>query len=299
MRWPRLTIIGVGLIGGSLALALKRAGVCTEIVGSGSSPASLRRALELGVIDRAESALGAAVSASPVIVIAAPLGRTRMVLDALAPVLEPGAVVTDVGSVKASVIADARDALGARIAQFVPGHPIAGTERSGVGAAFAELFDGHRVILTPVPETATSALAQIRALWEQAGAVVEMLEPRLHDAILAATSHLPHALAYALVDCLAAADHAGEMFRFAAGGFRDFTRIASSDPQMWRDILLANRDAVLRAIDSYDLHLGAIRDALRARDGDALLRQFRSAKAARDQFAQRYPAVAERSAAPE
>jgi len=203
--------------------------------------------------------------------------------------------VTDVGSVKQPVVDEARAILGTAMSQFVPGHPIAGTERSGVDSAFAELFDGHRVILTPVAETSAGALDRVRAMWEVTGATAEILDPVTHDRILAATSHLPHALAYALVDCLSGSPDSEDFFRFAAGGFRDFSRIASSDPAMWRDILLANRDAVLNAIDRYLDSLNETRTALLSSDDEALLKQFSNAKLARDGFAKRFAAVAERS----
>lgn len=280
----RLAIVGVGLIGGSLARALRRAGEVGEIVGAGRSLANLERARELGVIDRIAAGPAEAADGADVVLVAATLGATATVLEALAPALSERAVVTDAGSTKRSVVEAARATLGPAIARFVPGHPIAGTEHSGVDASFAELFRDHRVILTPLPETEPRALATVRGLWETAGARVVEMDFGRHDAVLAATSHLPHLLAYALVGALAADEDADEVFAFAAGGFRDFTRIASSNPEMWRDISLANRDALLAACDRYTAHLARLRDALEAGDGDALAAAFARAKDVRDRL---------------
>ncbi|ROR32295.1 prephenate dehydrogenase [Inmirania thermothiophila] len=278
----RLAVLGVGLIGGSLARALRRAEAVGEIVGCGRDPAHLARAVELGVVDRAETDPAAAVAGADLVVLAVPLGAMRAVLAAAAPALAADAVVTDVGSAKASVIADARAVFGRIPRWFVPGHPIAGTERSGVEAAFAELFEDHRVLLTPVAETDPAAVERVRRMWEAAGAVVETMEVAHHDAVLAATSHLPHMLAYALVDALARLEGHEEIFRYAAGGFRDFTRIASSDPVMWHDICLANREALLGMLRRFQADLARLADAVEAGDGETLLATFRRAKAARD-----------------
>jgi len=280
--FQRMAVAGVGLIGGSLALAARAVGLCAEVVGIGRRPERLARAVELGVVDRwtTEPAEGAA--GADLVVLAVPLGAMRALMEALAPGLGPEAVVTDVGSAKAAVVTDARLTLGAAFPRFVPGHPIAGTERSGVEAAFAGLFRGHRVILTPVAETEAGALGRVRALWEALGATVVEMDPSRHDRILAATSHLPHLLAYALVDLLAGLDEREEIFANAAGGFRDFTRIASSDPVMWRDICLANREALVAMLDRYGEALAALRAAVEAGDGAALESLFARAKAARD-----------------
>lgn len=280
----RLCIIGVGLIGGSLARALKRAGACGEVVGCGRDEASLQRAIELGVIDRYYTDPAAATKGADVVVLAVPLGMMEPVMRVIAPGVRESTVITDVGSAKASVVAAAEAAFGRVPARFVPGHPIAGTERSGVEASFAELFQGRRVILTPLATTDRAAHATIRAMWEQTGADVMDMEMKHHDEVLAATSHLPHVLAFALVDTLARMQEKAEIFRYAAGGFRDFTRIASSDPFMWRDICLANREAVVTMLDHFSADLAALRDAIARKDHEAIAELFARAKAARDRF---------------
>jgi prephenate dehydrogenase len=278
----RLAILGVGLIGGSLARALRDAGHVQEIVGFGRGLANLQRAVELGVVDRIETSLAAAVHGADMVVLATPVGTMRDTLAAIAPYLGKDAVVTDVGSVKGAVADAARTALGARLATFVPGHPIAGTERSGVEASFASLFVGRRVVLTPLPETSPDALTRVRAMWRAAGAEVVEMSVAHHDEVLAATSHLPHLLAYALVDMLAQLDDRREVFAFAAGGFRDFTRIASSDPVMWRDIGLANREAIGQMLRQFRAELDGLIGAVDAGDGERLQALFARAKTARD-----------------
>jgi len=290
----RLTIIGVGLIGGSLARAVKRAGLCEEIVGSGRDVAQLRKAVELGVIDRYDVDIASAVHDADMVVIAVPLGAMEQVLRALVGHIRPDTIITDVGSAKASVVAAARNVFGEVPANFVPGHPIAGTEKNGVEASFAELFQGRRVILTPLPHTDAHALAQVHLLWRAVGAEVIEMGVEHHDEVLAATSHLPHILAYALVDTLVRMDACGdvnpdsseEIFRFAAGGFRDFTRIASSDPTMWRDICLANRLAIITLLERFRGDLDALTELIRAGDSERILAVFSRAKAARDRFGQ-------------
>ena len=280
----RLTIIGVGLIGGSLARAVKRAGYCAEVVGSGRDKAHLQRAMELGIIDRYETDPARAVMDADVIVLAVPLGAMEEVLRAIAPQLKPDAVITDAGSAKGSVVAAAQAVFGEAPAQFVPGHPIAGTEQSGVEASLADLFKERRVILTPLPNTAAAALAAVRELWRQAGAEVVEMSVEHHDEVLAATSHLPHMLAFALVDTLARMHEQAEIFRYAAGGFRDFTRIASSDPVMWRDICLANREAIVTMIDRFQGDLVVLREAILEGDGKRIEAIFSRAKEARDRY---------------
>ncbi|MDO9372511.1 MAG: prephenate dehydrogenase/arogenate dehydrogenase family protein [Gammaproteobacteria bacterium] len=280
----KLTIIGVGLIGGSLARALKHAGACKEIVGSGRDAVHLQKAVALGVIDRYEVSLSAAVQDADMVVLAMPVGATETVLRQIKPALAPHVIVTDAGSAKASVIEAARAVFGEVPANFVPGHPIAGTEQSGVEASFAELFQNRRVVLTPLAHTSADAIRQVRAMWEQAGAEVMEMDAARHDAVLAATSHLPHLLAYALVDTLARMESHDDIFRFAAGGFRDFTRIAASDPVMWRDICLANRDAILSVLERFSADLEQLRAAISADDGARILDVFTRAKHERDQF---------------
>lgn len=279
----QLTVIGVGLIGGSLARALKAAGVVRTVVGGGRGEANLRRALELGVVDRYELDLAEAARGADMVVVGVPLGAMRPVFEAIAPTLGPDTIVTDVGSAKATVVADARAAFGPR-PTFVPGHPIAGTEKSGVEASFPELFQRRKVILTPLAETDPQATVRVRAMWEAAGAQVVEMSVEHHDDILAATSHLPHVLAYGLVDTLSRWDDSREIFQFAAGGFRDFTRIASSDPIMWRDICVANREAVAAALERYMEDLVILLELVRKGDGEALEAVFRRAKQARDRF---------------
>lgn len=278
----RLCIIGVGLIGGSLARALREAGEVGEIVGCGRGEDNLRAAVRLGVIDRYATDPAQAVAGADVVLIAVPLGAIEAVLRAIAPHLAPDAVLTDAGSAKGSVVADIERVYGYIPSNFVPGHPIAGTEKSGVEASFATLFRRRRVILTPLAETAAAAHQLIRRMWELSGAEVVDMGVRHHDAVLAATSHLPHMLAYTLVDTLARLDDRAEIFRYAAGGFRDFTRIASSDPRMWHDICVANREQLVEMIGLFVADLERLAEAIRADDRAEVLATFQRAKRARD-----------------
>ena len=278
----QLALVGTGLIGGSFALALKAAGAVREVVGVGRNPARLTVARELGLIDRTVD--WAEAAQADCILLALPVGETEAVLKQLVPHLKPGVVITDAGSTKANVVAAARAALGARFIDFVPGHPIAGSEQSGPGAARADLYQGRRVVLTPQPETRAEAVATVRALWEAAGAQVEALDADQHDRVFAAVSHLPHLAAYALVDDLAQRADADTFFRFAASGFRDFTRIAGSSPEMWRDIALANREALLAELDAYLAALQTLRAAVDTRDGEALHAIFSRAREAREDW---------------
>ena len=281
----KLALIGVGLIGGSLARALRDAGLAREIVGHGRGLANLQRAVELGVIDRVETTLPAAVRDADMIVLATPVGSMEKIFQAITPYLAPTAVVTDVGSVKGSIVDTARRVLGDKFARFVPGHPIAGTERSGVEASFSSLYVGRRVVLTPLAETNAEAVTRVRSMWQAAGAEVVSMTVEHHDTVLAATSHLPHLLAYALVDMLARLDDRNEIFAYAAGGFRDFTRIASSDPVMWRDISLANREAIVRLLKQYRGEVDNLIKAVAAGEGEKLHTLFARAKTARDALA--------------
>jgi len=280
----RLCVIGVGLIGGSLARALRDAGACREVVGAGRNPAHLQTAVDLGVIDRYETDLALAVAGADMVLVSVPLGAMAAVFNAIRGQLSPHAVLTDAGSAKGGVIDAARQAFDGLPATFVPGHPIAGTEQSGVEASFAGLYKDRRVILTPLPETDILATARVREMWEAAGAEVVEMDPVHHDAVLAATSHLPHVLAYTLVESLVRLGDEGEVFAYAAGGFRDFTRIASSDPVMWRDICLANGDAIQLMIEHFTTDLQELSAAIENRDGQHLLELFTSAKAARDRY---------------
>ena len=280
----RICIIGVGLIGGSLARALKSAGACGEIIGYGRSVEGLEKAVELGVVDRYESDIALAVKDADVVVIAIPVGSMQPIFKAMAPHLDASTIVTDAGSTKASVVEAAKQAFGELPANFVPGHPIAGTEKSGVEAAIDDLYKDRRVILTPLESTSAAATETVRKMWEAAGAKVELLEVEHHDEVLAATSHLPHMLAFALVDALARLDEKAEVFRYAAGGFADFTRIASSDPTMWTDICLANRDALLQAMKLFSEELSGLHEAIEEGDAERVKAIFERAKSARDGF---------------
>ena len=277
-----LALVGTGLIGGSFALALKQAGAVREVLGVGRNPARLTLARELELIDGMADWKQA--GQADCILLALPVGETEAVLRQLAPHLKPGAIVTDAGSTKANVVTAARAALGARFVDFVPGHPIAGSEQSGPGAARADLYRGKRVVLTPLPETRPDAVATVRALWEAAGAQVELLDATQHDRIFAAVSHLPHLAAYALVDELARRADGDTFFRFAASGFRDFTRIAGSSPEMWRDVALANRAALLSELDAYLDALQTLRRSVSDGDAATLLEIFSRARSAREHW---------------
>ena len=283
----RLCIIGVGLIGGSLARALREVGAVGKVIGAGRGENNLRTAVRLGVVDCYDVDVTRAVADADVVVVAVPLGAVLSVLRAIRPRLAPDCVLTDVGSAKGSVVADVKRIYGTVPPNFVPGHPIAGTEKSGVEASFATLFQRRRVILTPLPETAATAYRLIRQMWELTGAEVMNMGVRHHDAVLAATSHLPHVLAYTLVDTLARLDDRAEVFRYAASGFRDFTRIASSDPQMWHDICIANREQLLEMITLFSGDLAQLAEAIRSDDRAAILATFQQAKHAHDNVVSR------------
>jgi len=280
----RLSVIGVGLIGGSLARALREAGVVREVVGCGRSLENLEKAVELGVIDRYSHDVGEAVEGADMIFVSVPLGAMKGVFEAMRGHLAEDAVITDGGSAKGSVVEDAREAFGEIPGGFVPGHPIAGTERNGVEASFATLYRNRRVILTPLPETRPEALDRVRAMWEACGAEVTEMPVEHHDEVLAATSHLPHMLAFGLVDALARMKENDEIFRYAAGGFRDFTRIASSNPVMWRDICVANAPALSKMLVAFSEEMADLAETIAAGDGDHLLEIFERAKAARDRY---------------
>ena len=277
-------IVGTGLIGGSLALALRRAKFCKEITGTGRTENTLKEAVKLGVIDNYDLDMSKAVAHADIVVLSVPLGAMKSVFEQIAPALTDEKIITDVGSSKQSVIRDAETTLGKRAARFVAGHPIAGTEKNGVSAAFPDLFKSRRVILTPSDSTAVDAVDIVRAMWESVDAEVETMSAEHHDLVLAGTSHLPHLLAFGLVDCLNSLEDVDEIFRFAAGGFRDFTRIASSDPVMWRDICLSNRDDVMVMMKKYRDEMEIIYRALEDSDGEKLKEIFDRAKKARDQF---------------
>lgn len=281
VRFERVAVIGVGLIGGSFALALKAAGACAHVVGAGRSEANLRAALDCGAIDSAASDPAAAARGADLVLVATPVAQFKPVFASLAPALGPRALVTDAGSTKRDVVAAARASLAGRLPRFVPAHPIAGSEESGVRAARADLFRGKKVVLTPLAENDPEDLARVEAAWLLCGTRVFRMSAEEHDAVFAAVSHLPHLLAFALVHEIAGRSNSEQLFGYAASGFRDFTRIASSDPEMWRDICAANRDALLSELDRYLAQLQGVRADLAAGDRAALERLFAAARAAR------------------
>ena len=281
MSFKKIAVFGVGLIGGSFALALKRQSAVAEVVGVGRRRETLEQAVRLGLIDRIASDVADAVNGADLILLAAPVAQTGALLEAIAPHLQPGTVMTDAGSTKSDVVAVARAVLGDKIEQFVPGHPIAGREQNGPEAALPDLYVGKKVILTPLPENPSALVENVASAWKQCGAIIHELTAQEHDAVFAAVSHLPHLLAYALVDDVAARPNAERLFQYAASGFRDFTRIAGSSPEMWRDIALANRPALLAELDAYLVQVTEMRDLLDKRDGTALEALFGRAQSAR------------------
>jgi prephenate dehydrogenase len=284
MFLQRVAIIGVGLIGGSFSLALKEKKLCGHVVGVGRSAANLQTALERGVIDSIEPDVSAAIRGADLVMVATPVAQFPGVMQALEKFLKPGAIATDAGSTKRDVVATARAHLGAKIAQFIPAHPIAGAEKSGAAAANAALFRGRRLVLTPLEENRKQDLESVAGLWTAMGARVSRMTPEEHDQVFAAVSHLPHLLAYALVDDVSKRPNSAQLFGYAAGGFRDFTRIASSHPEMWRDICVANRDQLLRELSSYSGELEKIRKFLEANDAASLEKLFTEARAARERW---------------
>lgn len=282
----KLGLIGGGLIGGSLALALKRAWPTLRVSLFDVSNEHREAALSLGLVDEVHGELKAVVEGADVLVMATPVQAILDLLPQVARHLSAHAVVTDVGSTKGSILAAARRLLGQNVQNFVPGHPIAGAEKSGPQAARADLFQGRRVVLTPAADTAVEAIERVRSMWQVAGAEVFELSPNAHDEIFAAVSHLPHLLSYALVDLLACRANADTLFSYAAGGFRDFTRIAASNPAVWRDITLANREAILRELQAYRDHLAALQALIESHAKDDLYALFERAQRARLHSAQ-------------
>jgi len=288
----KLVIFGVGLIGGSLARALRERGEADgarKVIGVGRSAASTERALELGVIDGSaalndDAALSEALDGADFVLLAAPVAQTQPLLERIAPFLDAETIVTDAGSTKSDVVAAARAALGACIGQFVPGHPIAGREASGVEAALPDLYVGRNVVLCPLPENAPADVERVAAMWRATGALVRDMAPEQHDRVLASVSHLPHVLSFALVEQILNSPDAALKFSFAAGGFRDFTRIAASSPEMWRDVCVANRVALLDELDAYTAVLARLRAAIEAADGAALEAVFARSRVARTEW---------------
>jgi len=281
LRIHKLVIIGVGLIGGSFALALKKARMVKQVVGVGRSRRNLQVALRRGIIDHAETDAARAVADADLVLVGAPVGQMAEIFARIAPALPPHAVITDAGSTKQDVIVAARRYLGARFPQFVPAHPIAGTEHSGAAAAFPELFRNRNLILVPQPETRAAAVRLVRAAWTACGARLVRLQAAEHDDIFGAVSHLPHVAAFALMHLLAQRPDARRLLAFSGGGLRDTVRIAGSSPEMWRDICVANCGALLPLLEGYIGELEAARAALAAGDGAALETMFRTAQQAR------------------
>jgi prephenate dehydrogenase len=278
----RLIVIGVGLIGGSVAAALRRAGKVRRVIGVGRGRANISRALELGVIDDAAEDIAAAVKGADAVLIAVPVQQNQRVLAALADVLAPGTLVTDAGSTKQDFVAAVQRIVPRHLASVVPGHPIAGAELTGVDAASAVLFDGKNVVLTPLEENHAAAVNRVEAMWKACGARVSRMTPERHDRVFSAVSHLPHMLAYTLVHMIATRPDAEALFGFAASGFRDFTRIAGSSAEMWRDIALANREPLLADIEAYQQQLAELAQCLRQADGSEIERLFEAARSARN-----------------
>lgn len=281
----KLAILGLGLIGGSLALAARKAGIVGEIVAWGRREHSLKAGLELGVIDSYSLNLEEVLIGASVVVVATPTQTAEEVLTRVLSLVDSSCVVTDVASVKGNLLAGVKSAFENIPSNLVLGHPIAGSEKSGVNAAKDSLFINHRVILTPTIETSIDVLALIEKMWLATGAEVVAMDVAKHDEVLAATSHLPHVLAYTLVGALAEKDNSSDIFECAAGGFRDFTRIAASDPDMWTEIALANKDALLDGMDNFSDALAKLRSAIANSDGDSIRTTFEAAKKARDHFA--------------
>ena len=280
----KICIYGVGLIGGSLARAYKSAYPNVEIMGAGRNEDKLQQAKKLGVIDSFSSDLSLALDGADLLVVAVPVGSIESAFEKLKPHLTESIIITDVGSTKGNVVACAQKVLQPLARNFVPGHPIAGIEKSGAESAFAELFQQRRVILTPTSDTDPTAIKRITALWQACGAEVVEMSVEHHDEVLAATSHLPHMLAFSLVDTLSKMNDKQEIFKYAAGGFRDFTRIASSSPEMWQDICLANSDALVEVIEKFQTDLTSLTKAIESGDSETILKLFSRAKTARDQF---------------
>lgn len=277
----KLVLVGAGLIGGSFALALKNAGCLARVTGIGRNRQNLLQAQELGIIDEVADTVAPALRDADLVMLAVPVGQMGPVMASIAPHLGEQTIITDVGSTKQDILRLARAHLGDHLARFVPAHPIAGAETSGPAAARAELFQGKNLLLTPVAETAPAAIRRVEALWQACGAIVTRMDAAQHDAIFAAVSHLPHLLSFALVDELSGRENAAQLFQYAAGGFRDFTRIAASHPEMWRDISLANRECLLAELKAYQAELARMVALLENADAGGLEQIFTNARNAR------------------
>ncbi len=283
-HFKKIVVFGVGLIGGSFALALRKANAVGEVVGFGRSAATLAQAQQLGILDRIGQSEADEVRDADLIMLATPVGQMADILRRIAPHLGAGTLLTDAGSTEANVVAAVRECLPGALGRFVPAHPIAGAEKSGAAAAQADLYQGKKVVLTPMPENAADSVARVRAAWETCGAAVSELSAEQHDRVFAAVSHLPHLLSFALVHDIAGQAERDLLLSFAASGFRDFTRIAASSPEMWRDICLANREALLHELDGYRAELDELREALNAGDAARLEAIFAVARDVRSQW---------------
>ena len=285
-QFDKIVVIGVGLIGGSFALALKGAGIAGQVIGIGRSQATLDEALRLGIIDRVGACDHDTLGDADLVLLATPVGQMPALMQAIAPHLGPRATITDGGSTKSDVVAAVYQHLSRHSARFVPAHPIAGAENSGAAAARGDLYVDRKVVLTPLPENDQDAIERVRAAWAACGAAVHEMAPSRHDQVFAAVSHLPHLLSFALVRDLAQRENREEFFRFAASGFRDFTRIAASHPEMWRDICIANKTALLGELEQYQRQLEELRQALLAGDAAALEAVFAEARTVRRAWAE-------------
>ncbi len=277
----KVVIFGAGLIGGSFALALRKANAVSEVVGFGRGAATLNEARKLGILDRIGEDVAQEVCDADLVLLATPVAQMAELFSRIAPHLGTHTLVTDGGSTKGDVVAAARVHLGSKLAQFVPAHPIAGAEKSGAAAAQADLYQGKRVVLTPLPENSAQSVARVRKAWELCGAKVSELTAQQHDEVFAAVSHLPHLLSFALVHDLAQRDNREQLLSFAASGFRDFTRIAASSPEMWRDICMANRDALMIELRQYAAELYVLHQALEHNDAAKLEEMFSLAREVR------------------
>ena len=280
--FERVALIGIGLIGSSLSHAMRRRGLARTIVGHAPSDKTRTTALRLGLVAASYADAADAVRGADLVVLCAPVGACAAIAQRIGPALAPGAILTDVGSVKGAVVRDVAPHIAPGV-HFIPGHPIAGTERSGPEAGFADLFDGRWCVLTPLPDTDARALAALAAFWQACGSHVEIMDPQHHDLVLAVTSHLPHLIAYNIVGTADDLEKVtqGEVMKYSAGGFRDFTRIAASDPVMWRDVFLNNKDAVLEMLARFSEDLTALQRAIRFGEGDTLHKVFTEARATR------------------
>ncbi len=286
LQFKKIVIFGAGLIGGSFALALRKANAVSEVVGFGRSAETLKQAQQLGIIDRIGSDFAAELGDADLVLLATPVGQMADLMAHIAPHLGVHTLITDGGSTKCDVVDYAHAHLGEHIARFIPAHPIAGAEQSGAAAARADLYQGKKVVLTPLPESSAELVARVRQAWELCGATVSELTPEQHDEVFAAVSHLPHLLSFALVHDLAQRDNRDLLLSFAASGFRDFTRIAASSPEMWRDICMANRSALLDELGLYMEELQTLHEALAEADADKLEEIFTEARKVRSGWVQ-------------